>query len=270
MSSNMEPLLSVKLDVDYVGRPGVLHDLILEIGPGEIVGLAGQSGSGKSTLALAIMGLLCPRRTIVRGAIHFRGRNLLDYTRSQMREVRGKQIGMALQAASSALNPHLRIETQLKEAWRAHSAEPWHEGRQRALETLAAMDLDCNPSFLRRYPREVSIGQAQRIIVAMALLHRPALLIADEPTSALDLLAQAELLRLLKKVNREFGTAMLYISHDLATVGYLCSRACVLKGGTIVQSGTPQDLFSGSGTVFTLDLVNAQRALNTYTADAHR
>jgi ABC-type dipeptide/oligopeptide/nickel transport system ATPase component len=124
------------------------------------------------------------------------------------------------------------------------------------------MDLHCDGTFLRRYPREISVGQAQRVILAMALLHRPALLIADEPTSALDVIAQTDLLRLLKRVNREFGTAMLYISHDLGTVSYLCHRLCILSGGTIVESGTPQQVFADPAAEFTQNLAAAHRALS--------
>ena len=261
MSTPVQPLLAIRLDVDYPQRPGVLADLRLDISYGEIVGLAGQSGSGKSTLGLSIMGLL-PRRAIVRGSVNFRGQNLLEFSPSAMRRVRGKQIGMALQAASSALNPYLRIETQVKEAWRAHESASWSIGRERAMEALAAMDLRCDVAFLRRYPSQISIGQAQRVVLAMALLHRPALLIADEPTSALDLVAQAELLGLLKRVNREFGTAMLFISHDLGTVGCLCHRVCILSGGTIVESGSPQRVFSEPRTEFTRSLMSAHRALS--------
>jgi ABC-type dipeptide/oligopeptide/nickel transport system ATPase component len=125
------------------------------------------------------------------------------------------------------------------------------------------MDLDCDESFLRRYPRQVSVGQAQRIILAMALLHRPALLIADEPTSALDLLAQVELLRLLKKVNVEFGASILYISHDLGTVRRLCDRICILNGGRIAESGTPDEIFDDPTTEFTRNLIDAHRILNS-------
>jgi ABC-type glutathione transport system ATPase component len=238
-----------------------LNDLRLDVREGEIVGLAGQSGSGKSTLGLAIMGLL-PRRTLVRGYVHFRGKDLLACSSSAMRRVRGKQIGMALQAASSALNPYLRLETQLRAVWKAHETVSWAIGHERTLEALAAMDLRCDAAFLRRYPREISVGQAQRVVLAMALLHRPALLIADEPTSALDLIAQAELLSLLKKVNSEFGTAMLYISHDLGTVSYLCHRVSILNGGTIVESGSPQQVFADPVTEFTRNLTAAHRALS--------
>jgi peptide/nickel transport system ATP-binding protein len=260
----MEPLLSVHLNVDYAAKAGVLRDLEFELYPGEIAGFAGQSGSGKSTLALSILRLLSPRSATIRGHVRFRGRDLLALSSSELRRIRGKEIGLALQAASSALNPHLKIETQMKEAWKAHESEPWEAGRKRALDTLAAMDLNCDASFLQRYPREVSIGQAQRIVLAMALLHRPALLIADEPTSALDLLAQLELLRLLKKVNQEFGTAMLYISHDLATVQYLCHRICILNGGRIAECGTPEAIFTRPEAGFTRNLVAAHSALNSH------
>lgn len=258
----MEPLLSVSLNVDYPSKPKVLDKLAFDILPGEIVGFVGHSGSGKSTVAFSILRLLSSRAS-VQGYVRYRGKNLLECSSSEMRAIRGKKIALALQAAASALNPHLRIETQMKEAWNAHERTSWTEGRSRALDTLAAMDLDCDESFLRRYPREVSIGQAQRIILAMALLHRPELLIADEPTSALDLLAQVELLGLLEKLNVEFGVSILYISHDLGTVRQLCDRICVLTEGRIAESGTPEQIFDNPLTAFTRSLIAAHRALNT-------
>jgi len=259
----MEPLLSVRLDVDFATKPGVLRDLRFDIRSGEILGFAGQSGSGKSTLALSILQLLDPRRACTRGEVLFRGQDLLKLPAGQMRAIRGKEISLALQAASSALNPYLRIETQMKEAWKAHEKRSWEIGRRQVLETLADLNLPCDRAFLRRYPREVSIGQAQRIVIAMALLHRPALLIADEPTSALDLLSQLELLRLLKKLNEESGVAMLYISHDLGTVRYLCHRMCVLNEGRIVESGTPQVVLGQPESAFTSSLVAAYSRINS-------
>ena len=258
----MAPLLHVELSVNYPNKPKVLDNLSFEISPGEIVGFAGQSGSGKSTLALSILRLL-PKQATVQGRVGFREKNLLACSASEMRQIRGKEIALALQAAGSALNPHLRIETQIKEAWQAHEKASWTIGRKRALDTLAAMNLECDESFLRRYPHQVSIGQAQRIILAMALLHRPALLIADEPTSALDLLAQVELLTLLKKVSREFGASILYISHDLATFRHLCHRICVLNGGSIAECGTPEKIFGNPGAEFTRNLIAAHHALNS-------
>lgn len=262
----MEPLLSVHIDVDYPSKPGVLRDVQFDIAPGEILGLAGQSGSGKSTLALSIMRLLPARWADVRGKIQFLGRDLLSQTEKEMRRIRGREIGMALQAAASALNPSLRLEAQLKEAWQSHERSSWTVGLARTLETLEAMDLQCDAAFLRRYPGEISIGQAQRVILAMALLHRPALLIADEPTSALDLMAQAELLGLLRKVNAEFGTAMLFISHDLSSVASVCHRLCVMNAGSIVETGPPHEVFRQPRSEFTQSLLAAYRVVNAETA----
>ncbi len=258
----MQPLLSVRLDVDFAAKPGVLRDLRFQIRPGEILGFAGQSGSGKSTLALSILRLLDARTSRTRGEIVFRGQDLLQLPERQMRAIRGRGIGLALQAASSALNPHLRIETQMKEAWKAHEKRCWKIGEQRVLEMLDAMNLRCDGAFLRRYPREVSIGQAQRIVIAMALLHRPSLLIADEPTSALDLLSQLELLRLLKKLNEQSGVAMLYISHDLGTVRYLCHRVCLLNDGRIVESGPAESVFDRPESEFANSLAAAYSTIN--------
>lgn len=261
----MQPLLSVDLCVSYAGKANVLRNLRFTMNSGEILGFAGQSGCGKSTLAFALMRLLSTRTASIQGCVEFRGQDLLRLSERQMRGIRGREIGMALQAAASALNPYLRIETQLKEAWRAHEKSPWSAGRLRAVETLAAMGLVCDSAFLRRYPGQISIGQAQRIVLAMAMMHRPSLLIADEPTSALDLISQVELLKLLKRINRDFGTAILYISHDLPTVASICDRVCILHNGAIAETGTPAELFRKPADGFTQSLINAYQALHTGT-----
>ena len=255
----MNPLLSVKLSVDYSNNPGVLRNVSLDIARGEIVGLAGQSGSGKSTLALAILGLLDPRRARVTGSVWFDGRDLLRCSERELRGIRGRRIGLVLQGASESLNPNLRIGSQLRESWRAHEKGDWSHQTPRVIETLQSLGLNCDESFLRRFPGQISVGQAQRVLVGMAVMHKPPLLIVDEPTSALDAIAQAELLGLFRKLNREFNGAMLYISHDLATVASLCSRVCILEGGEVIESGTPEEIFTMPSQAFTRRLVGALR-----------
>ena len=255
----MSPLLSLNLSVDYSNNPSVLRNLSLAIAPGEIVGLVGRSGSGKSTLALAILGLLDPRRAKVTGSVWFEGRDLLPLPERELRSIRGRRIGLVLQSASESLNPNLRIGSQLKESWQAHEKGDWTCQMPRVIETLRSLGLDCDESFLQRFPGQISVGQAQRVLVAMSVMHKPPLLILDEPTSALDAIAQAELLGLFRKLNTEFNGAMLYISHDLSTVASLCSRVCILDAGEVIESGTPEEIFTRPFQAFTRRLVGALR-----------
>jgi peptide/nickel transport system ATP-binding protein len=230
------------ISADYPSRPGVLRDVRLEIRSGEILGLVGQSGSGKSTIALAICQLLELRGGVVRGSIRYCGTDLMSARPGDLRRLRGKEISIVLQSPMTALNPVLRLETQLREVWRAHRSEPWKEGCQHACALLRRMGLPGEESFLRRYPRQLSVGQAQRVVITMALLHRPKLLIADEPTSALDPATGAEILELFRTCNRDFGTAILYVSHDLSSVAALCHRVAVVSEGSVAGWGSPEEI----------------------------
>jgi ABC-type glutathione transport system ATPase component len=230
-------LLSLDLSVSYRNKPGVLREVELEIFPGEIFGLVGESGSGKSTIALAILRLIDVRGGSVSGSILFDGRDLMESQERELRQLRGRRIGLVPQSPLSAFNPALRFEAHFREAWRAHAASSWRSVRPQVLELLRHMELPADDAFLRRYPHQVSVGQAQRILIAMAVLHRPALLIADEPTSALDAHSQRGIIELLARLNREFAMAILYISHDLASVRALCTRVGVLYQGRLVASG---------------------------------
>jgi len=253
----MTPLLSVRIAADYRGRPNVLLRVEFDIQPGEIVGLAGQSGSGKSTIALAIMRLLHLKGGSLRGSIGFRGGDLLSATEREMRGLRGREIALVLQNPMSSLNPALRIGTQLSEAWEAHAHAPRGAREAHILETLAAVSLAADHAFLRRYPGELSVGQAQRVLIAMAILHRPALLIADEATSALDALTQSEILRLFARLSRELAMAILYISHDLLSIASLCNRVAVLDGGEIVEFAPVRAIFEHPVHPYTRRLVAA-------------
>lgn len=239
MPSEPGPLLSVRLSADYPGKPGVLRSVEFQLEPGEILGLVGQSGSGKSTLALAILRLLGFKGGAASGQVLLEGRNLMALTERQMRQVRGRQIGLVLQSPLSALNPNLRIGAQLTEAWRAHA----NGDRLRVSQSLESVSLPCADSFLRHYPGQLSVGQAQRVLIAMAVLHHPALLIADEPTSALDAITQSEILQLFARLNRELRMAILYISHDLLSIASLCHRLAILHNGEIVESGGAEQVF---------------------------
>ena len=257
----MTPLLRASLTVDYPGKPGVLRDVRLEIRAGETLALIGQSGSGKSTLALALLRLLGWTRGKVRGSLQFAGRDLLALSEREMRRVRGKEIALILQSASQALNPMLRLETQFREAWLAHATTPWTQGLTQGLlkvnRLLKEVDLPAGDGFLRRYPREISIGQAQRVLIAMSLLHDPKLLLADEPTSALDVITQKEVLALLRRMTAERGMATLFISHDLLAVAAFAERVAILDRGSIVEEAPTREIFLRPQHAYTRQLIAA-------------
>ena len=230
------PLLSARISADYPGKPAVIDDVALTIGEGEIFGLAGESGSGKSSIALAILRLLEMRGGRVRGEIHFEGVDLMRLKENEMRRLRGSRISLVLQSPAAALNPALRLETHLREAWCAHGREPWREVRGRIQALLARMGLPGGDEFLSRYPGQVSVGQAQRVVIAMAVLHRPKLIIADEPTSALDPGSRHEILDLFRSLRDQNGTAILYISHDLDSMEELCDSVQILRAGRLAGS----------------------------------
>jgi len=257
-------LLSAQLTVRYPGKEPVLRGVSLDIGRGEIVGLVGQSGSGKSTLAMAILGLLGRQRAIVDGSILFQGAELLTMRESEMRSLRGRSLSLVLQSPLASLNPALRIRTQLREAWRAHSdgratAEDCDQAIQSALKSvsLPGGNDEASKDFLRKRASQLSVGQAQRVLIAMAILHRPALLIADEATSALDVITQSEILELFARLNRETGMSILYISHDLPSVAEICQRIAILHQGEIVECGTTEQIFTAPVHPYTRRLMAA-------------
>lgn len=178
-----------------------------------------------------------------------------------MRDVRGRLISLIPQGASGALNPALRIGTQLREAWNAHSKESWTAESSRVKKLLASCGLPDDEGFQRRFPGQVSVGQAQRILIVMALLHRPALLVADEPTSALDVITQWEVLELVAKINREQSMSVLFISHDLPAVAALCDRMAILYEGQIVECGPVATVLSAPEHPYTRKLIEAVQNL---------
>lgn len=237
-----EILLSARISVRYGDKPAVLRQVEIDVRRGEVLGLVGQSGSGKSTLAMAILGLLDRKRVHEEGAIEFEGRDLLKLRERELRELRGRKIALVLQSPLSSLNPALRIRTQLKETWRAHASGTTAECDGAMRSALESVSLPSSNEFLRKYPAQMSVGQAQRVLIAMAVMHRPALLIADEATSALDVITQAEILALFRELNRSSGMAILYISHDLASVAGICDRIAILHAGQIVELGITNDV----------------------------
>jgi ABC-type dipeptide/oligopeptide/nickel transport system ATPase component len=240
---NENPVLSARFSVSYAGKPHVLRDVQFAIGRGEVLGLVGQSGSGKSTLALTILGLLDRKRAQAQGTITFEGRDLLTLREPELRGVRGRKIALVLQSPLSSLNPALKIRTQLREAWRAHASGTTADCDAAIRAALESVSLPAGEEFLKKYPSQMSVGQAQRVLIAMAVVHRPALLIADEATSALDVITQSEILALFRQLNQQTQMAILYISHDLASVAEICDRIAILHAGQIVECGTREEIF---------------------------
>ena len=237
------------------GKTEVLHEVAACIAPGEILGLVGLSGSGKSTLALSLLQLLKYRGGEVSGSIRIGGRELAGLPNRELRATRGKLIGYVPQNAASALNDRLRVCTLLEETWLAHARQrPAADVFQSALERV---NLPGSSEFLHRRAGELSTGQGQRLLIALALLHQPAVLLADEPTSALDAITQAAVLDLFRGLNRDTGTAVLFISHDLLAVASLSHRVAILHKGRIVESGPPQQIFHAPIHPFTQQLVRA-------------
>jgi ABC-type glutathione transport system ATPase component len=252
----MTPLLEVDLTASFPDRPRVLDGVRFSVAEGESFGLVGESGAGKSTIALALLGMLGWNGGRAAGAIRWRGENLLEWKERDLRRLRGKEIALVPQSPTAALNPALTLAAHFEEAWRAHGAEPWRTARARVPELLEAVHLPSSGPFLKKRPRELSVGMAQRFVIALALLHRPALLIADEPTSALDPITQSEVLKLFEAIHQR-GAALLYISHDLPSVAKLCGRIAILREGKVVESGVCSELFSQPQHPYTRRLTDA-------------
>jgi ABC-type glutathione transport system ATPase component len=248
------PALEFRISARY-GSTTVLHEVAASIAPGQIVAFVGLSGAGKSTLALSLLRLLHYRGGAISGSIRLAGRELIGLSEREMRGVRGRLIGYVPQSPAAALNERLCVSTLLEETWRAHSAQPAPEGFHARL--LESVQLPGDQEFPHKRAGELSIGQGQRLLIALAIMHQPPVLIADEPVSALDAVTQAAVLRLFEDLNRRHGTAMLFISHDLLSVGSLSHRVEILHEGHIVESGEPERIFRQPQHPFTRELVAA-------------
>ena len=243
-----EPLLRVEgLEVSYAvedARLRALRDVSLDVAPGEIVGIVGESGCGKSTLSSAVLRLLAGNAEVDGGRVLFEGRDLLALSEDEMRDMRGRSLAMIFQDPMTTLNPTFTVGQQLVDAQRAHRSGSRAAQRRRAIEALAEVGLPDAAERIVDYPHQFSGGQRQRIMIATALLLEPALLIADEPTSALDVTLEAKILELLRRLRRDHGTAILFISHDLGVVARLCDRMMVMYAGRVVEEGPVDAVFA--------------------------
>ena len=258
MNDNILEVIDLHIEVlDQIDSETLVNDFDLTIAPGEIVGIVGESGSGKSMSALAIAGLLSRKDMTKSGTISFCGSNLLTVNRSELRKVQGKDIGMVFQEPMTSLNPVKTIGWQVEEALRVHEDLPEAELKSRAIAMLKDVELYDAEELYNKFPHELSGGMRQRVMIAAALVCNPKLLIADEPTTALDVTIQAQILELLKKINREKGTAILFISHDLSVVRTLCKRVLVMNKGNIVESGDTNEVFDNPKEEYTQKLIEA-------------
>jgi peptide/nickel transport system ATP-binding protein len=204
---------------------------------GEILGLVGESGSGKSITGFSILGLVDAPGRIVQGAVRFKGQDLVGRPEDELRRLRGARIAMIFQDPMMTLNPVLRIDTQMLETINAHERVGGRAGHARCVEALRMVGIPAPEERLKAYPHQLSGGMRQRVAIAIALLHRPDLVIADEPTTALDVTIQAQILYEVQKLCAETGTALIWISHDLAVVSGLADRVAVMYAGRIVEQG---------------------------------
>jgi peptide/nickel transport system ATP-binding protein len=257
------PLLDVKdLSITFDRHPAV-KNLSFRINPGETLGLVGESGSGKSATSLGLLRLL-PSTAQVTGSIRFAGQELLCLSEESMRHHRGSNIAMIFQEPMTALNPVMRVGTQIAEAVQAH--HPALSRNSIKVKVLAAMREVAIPEPERRfrdYPHQFSGGQRQRILIAMAIINRPRLLIADEPTTALDVTVQAQILQLLSDLRRTHNLSMLFISHDLAVVSQIADRVAVMQHGEIVEQAPARLLFQRPQHPYTRRLLASAPTMRT-------
>lgn len=268
----MPPLLDVRhLTVEFPTRGAqtspAVRDLSLTIGPGEVLGLVGESGSGKSVTSLALMRLLPPQARVA-GELFFANGNgsasdLLQLSDEKMRNLRGSRLAMIFQEPMTALNPVMRVGEQIAEAVAVHAQVTKKAAWDRAVSVMEDVAIP-NPALRARdYPYQLSGGMRQRVMIAMAVVNRPALLIADEPTTALDVTVQAQILELLAELRAKFGLAMLFISHDLAVVSHVADRIAVMYAGNLVELGSKREIFHAPAHPYTRGLLNAVPTLKT-------
>ena len=242
-----EPILEIEnLSISFFTRAGeipAVMDFSASVMPGEALGLVGESGCGKSTVALGVMRDLGKNGRIVGGSMRFKGRDLVGMSDAELRKIRGSEIAMIYQEPMASLNPAMKIDRQLMEVPMIHEGASAADARAQALSVVEAVRLPDPARILGSYPHQLSGGQQQRIVIAMALMSKPSLLILDEPTTALDVTVEAGIVDLVKGLGREFGTSMLFISHNLGLVLETCDRICVMYSGEAVETGPVAEVF---------------------------
>ena len=257
MDDTMEALLKVRnlsIGINHRCKDGenrlfsAAENISFDIYNGEILGIVGESGSGKSLTALSIPGLLGENMEVTSGSILYRKndsvKDLLALSEKELQSIRGKEISFVFQEPFSSLNPLVKVGNQIEETLKLHSKKNKEQIKKQARELMEKLKLPEPDKLAEKYPHQLSGGMCQRVMIAMAIICSPRLLIADEPTTALDQNIQLEIISLLKKINRDFGTSILFISHDLSLVKKLCSRVLVMYSGRVLEEGGTREIFS--------------------------
>ncbi len=242
----------------YAGEVKAVRGVNFNVGEGETVAIVGESGSGKSVTAKSIMKLLpSPPVKYKQGTIAFQGKNLLDVPEKEMQRIRGNQISMIFQDPMTSLNPTSKIGSQIMEAILKHNDMSKKAAVEKAIDMLKLVGIPQPDKRVNQYPHEFSGGMRQRAMIAMALACNPRLLIADEPTTALDVTIQAQILELMKKIQKETGTSIILITHDLGVVAEVADRVVVMYAGQVVETGTVKELFANPQHPYTIGLLNS-------------
>ncbi|MDN3988734.1 ABC transporter ATP-binding protein [Zwartia vadi] len=263
----MSALLTVKgLRTEFLTRDGILPavaDVSLELKRGEVLGLVGESGSGKSVTGFSIMGLVDAPGKIAAGSIIFDGQELVGADEETLRRLRGRRIAMIFQDPMMTLNPVLTVETQMIETVLTHETMSRALARERCVEVLGKVGIASPSERLSQYPHQFSGGMRQRVAIAIAMLHKPDLIIADEPTTALDVTVQGQILYEMQQLVSQSGTALIWITHDLAVVAGLADKIAVMYAGRIVEYGTADDVLSDPTHPYTRGLLDSVPATTT-------
>jgi len=260
------PTLQVRnLRTHFFTRAGVVKavdDVSFAVERGKVLGLVGESGSGKSVTGFSIIGLVDPPGRVSGGQILFQGRDLASLSEEEMRRLRGNRVAMIFQDPMMTLNPVLRIDTQMIETVQAHARVSREEARQRARDALGQVGIPSPDERLRAYPHQFSGGMRQRVAIAIALLHRPDLIIADEPTTALDVTIQGQILAEVQKLCSGFGTSLIWITHDLSVVAGLADDIAVMYAGRVVESGPVTQVLEAPLHPYTVGLIGSVPSRN--------
>jgi peptide/nickel transport system ATP-binding protein len=240
------------------GEVAAVDDVSFHINEGEILGIVGESGCGKSVTSLSVMGLVPnPPGKIVGGEILYKGEDLTKASEKRMREIRGNDITMIFQEPMTSLNPLFTIGDQIMETIRLHNKWNKKQIKERAIEILELVGLPRASELINEYPHQLSGGMRQRVMIAMAMVCNPQLLIADEPTTALDVTIQAQILKLMKQLNKDYNTAIMMITHDLGVVAEVCSRIVVMYAGKVVEEGDIETIFKNPKHPYTVGLIKS-------------
>ena len=260
------PMLQVKnlctsFNVD-AGEVRAVNGISFNLDKGKVLGIVGESGSGKSVTAYSIMRILVEPGKIVGGEILFTGEDIVKYSKKQMREFRGKRVSIIFQDPMTSLNPTFTIGNQLREAILLHTDRNRAEANARALEMLQLVGVNEPEKRLKQYPHELSGGMRQRVMIAMALACEPDILIADEPTTALDVTIQAQILELMKDLQKKMGMAIIMITHDLGVIADMCDEIIVMYAGRVCERGTVDEIFYNPRHEYTKGLLRSIPTLN--------